>query len=155
MRIYLVQHAQAKSKEEDPDRPLSDHGIRDAERLAVFLGDRTEVEVAAIHHSGKNRAEQTAGIFAGKLHPEGGIHAADGLGPLDDPAEWADRLSEEKGDVMLVGHLPHMSRLASHMLLGEPDREILHVQNAGVICLEGQEEAWKLEWMMVPALLGG
>ena len=27
MRIYLVQHAEAKPKEEDPERPLTEKGV--------------------------------------------------------------------------------------------------------------------------------
>ena len=37
MRVYLVQHGDAVPKEVDPDRPLSDTGRQDIERLAKFL----------------------------------------------------------------------------------------------------------------------
>ena len=37
--------------------------------------------------------------------------------PNDDPMIWVGRLTEEHNDLMLVGHLPHLSpRLASLLL---------------------------------------
>ena len=33
MRLYLVQHGEAKSEEEDPDRPLTDRGASDVRRV--------------------------------------------------------------------------------------------------------------------------
>ena len=37
MRVYLVQHGQAKSEEEDPQRGLTDKGIGEVEKVADFL----------------------------------------------------------------------------------------------------------------------
>ena len=34
-KLYLVQHAEAKSKAEDPQRPLTEHGIEDVARVAA------------------------------------------------------------------------------------------------------------------------
>ena len=36
MRLYLVQHADAKLKEEDPSRPLSDKGWGDIRNVAKY-----------------------------------------------------------------------------------------------------------------------
>ena len=38
MKIYLVQHAVAKSEDEDPNRPLTEAGILDAEKIGAFIG---------------------------------------------------------------------------------------------------------------------
>ena len=59
MRLYIVQHAAAKPKEEDPDRPLSAQGRVDIDRMATFLAGN-DVAVGSIRHSGKTRAAQTA-----------------------------------------------------------------------------------------------
>jgi phosphohistidine phosphatase len=45
--------------------------------------------------------------------------------PNDDPQEWASRLSEEKEDIMLVGQLPHLSKLASLLLAGSYEKDII------------------------------
>jgi phosphohistidine phosphatase len=47
MNVYLVQHAEAMSKEVDPDRPLSERGRRDAEQVAAMAA-RMGVEVSQI-----------------------------------------------------------------------------------------------------------
>jgi phosphohistidine phosphatase len=55
MRLYLVQHGEAVSKDIDPDRPLTAAGRQDIELLASFLW-RHRVSVSRIIHSGKARA---------------------------------------------------------------------------------------------------
>ena len=73
MRLYLVQHGEALSKDVDPERALSDAGRADAERLARFLAPR-RLTLSRVLQSGKLRAQQTAeilaGAFASDLTPE-------------------------------------------------------------------------------------
>jgi phosphohistidine phosphatase len=157
MNVYLVQHANAKSKEEDPDRPLSDVGREDIRCVAGFLDQNADLDVARIYHSGKTRARQTAETIGAFLNPQEGIQAAEGLDPLADPAVWAERLTSEGSDSMLVGHLPHLSRIASLLLTGDPEAGIVTFQQGGVVCLASSEEdtVWSLWWMVIPAILKG
>ncbi len=37
MKLYLVQHGKALSKEADPQRPLSEEGIREVKKMAEFI----------------------------------------------------------------------------------------------------------------------
>lgn len=69
MKLYLVQHGEAKRKEEDPSRPLTNKGIKDAEKVAKYIS-KLEVKAKKIFHSGKLRAKQTAEIYAKHLKPE-------------------------------------------------------------------------------------
>ncbi|RLD16037.1 MAG: phosphohistidine phosphatase SixA, partial [Caldiserica bacterium] len=62
MRIYLVQHAEAKPKEEDPERPLTEKGVLNAKKVAEFL--KGKIKPSCIYHSDKLRAKQTAKIFS-------------------------------------------------------------------------------------------
>lgn len=62
MKLYLVQHGEALSKEQDTKRSLSEQGRREVERMANFLAT-AGVRVARICHSGKLRAQQTAEIL--------------------------------------------------------------------------------------------
>jgi phosphohistidine phosphatase len=128
MRIYLVQHAQSRSKDQDPEQSLSQAGIQAVRDIAAMLSD---LQVDRIYHSEKLRARQTAEILAENIHPAGSFEQIEGLKPLDNPTIWSDRLQTDLGDVMLVGHLPHIDRLASLLLTGDPDRSILEVTNAG------------------------
>ncbi|MBA7704764.1 hypothetical protein ES703_113582 [subsurface metagenome] len=121
MTLYLVQHAEAKPREDDHQRPLSDQGRADIQKVAAFLGDRG-IPVSRIIHSGKLRARQTAETLAERLKATGGVSETDGLAPLDDPAVWDGRLSELNENLMLVGHLPHMGKLAALLVTGEPIR---------------------------------
>jgi phosphohistidine phosphatase len=55
---------------------------------------------------------------------------------------------------MLVGHLPHLSKLSACLLCGEDTRKILNFQMSGVVCLERDEEGnWSVQWMLIPQIL--
>lgn len=154
MRLYLVQHGLAKSEEEDPERHLSNKGISESEMVAGRLAS-LHIGADSIFHSPKLRARETALIFAGQLKPLAVASERDGLAPKDDPAIWDEHLQGEKGDVMLVGHLPHLARLASFLLCGDSEREMVRFKNSGVLCLErGDDSSWSVSWMLVPELLG-
>ncbi|MBW1942827.1 MAG: histidine phosphatase family protein, partial [Deltaproteobacteria bacterium] len=66
MKVYLMQHGKPVSKEENPDRPLSEDGRRGVEKM-VFLLQNCSSLPGDILHSGKTRARQTAEIIATKL----------------------------------------------------------------------------------------
>jgi len=154
MNLYLIQHGSAKSKEEDPDRPLTEAGEDDAARIALHLSLHTDVRPHRIFHSGKLRAKQTAELFAEALNPEGGVEAAVSLSPNDDPVIWANRLKDELDDLMLVGHLPHLSRLVSLLITDNPDKFVVNFTNAGVVCLYRVEKAyWCVNWSLLPELV--
>lgn len=154
MKLYLVQHGLAKSEEEDPERSLSDKGIYQSEKLAGHLAS-LHIGVDCIFHSPKLRARETALILARQLKPSGLAAQRDGLAPKDDPAIWEERLQDEDGEIMLVGHLPHLARFASLLLCGDSERDIISFKNSGVACLDsGDDSSWSVSWMLVPELLG-
>lgn len=154
MRVYLVQHAESKSKEEDPERSLTDEGLRNIKKVAKYARVHLEIEIGEILHSGKLRAAQTAEVLADHLNPPGGIKAVDGLEPMADPSTWAGRIATIGNDIMLVGHLPHLAGLASRLLCGKDDREIISFQNAGIASLAGgAASGWKLLWMITPSII--
>src|SRR5512143_1198235 len=123
MVLYLVQHAEAKREEEDLARPLSEKGVGDARRMAAYLS-RLNLKVGRVFHSNKLRAEQTASIVLGQTRLTNIIAQTDGLAPLDDPLVWAERLRDRREDTMLVGHLPHLAKLAALLLCGDMSRNI-------------------------------
>lgn len=153
MRLYLVQHGQAKSKDEDPERPLTEEGERSCRSSASFLESRG-VRVPAIWHSGKLRAEQTAKIFAEGVHEVNEVVKKAGLKANDSLDEIKEAIAERTDDLMIVGHLPHLNRLASDLIAGSEDADTIAFHNAGVVCL-GHEggESWRVDWMVPPELL--
>ena len=57
MRLYLVQHAEPKRKEEDPARPLSETGRKVIHKMAAYLKDHANIQIGTIFHSGKDQGE--------------------------------------------------------------------------------------------------
>ncbi len=154
MNLYLVQHAEAKPESEDPDRPLSDKGRADIREVASFLSGLTNFHLNSIFHSGKTRARQTAEVLAAYLHPTNGVGRRDGLRPLDYPSIWEEQLADFSEDVMLVGHLPHLGKLAARLLGLEEDRKVVNFQMGGVICLgPDNSTGWSVHWMVIPQIL--
>lgn len=151
MHIYLVRHGEAKEEREDPSRPLTDRGRDQVWRVGQHAAV-ARVRVAAIRQSGKLRARQTAEILAKFLSPPGGVLEMAGLAPGDDPEAARDALETAREPLMLVGHLPHLSRLASSLLLGQPEKEILRLETAAMVCLVGAEGGWALRWILTPDL---
>lgn len=154
MRLYLVQHAESRSREEDPERSITPRGMANTEKVAEFAAGNNLIAVKYIFHSGKTRAEQTANIFADKFKPAGGVAVRDGLKPMDDTAVWADRLNTISDDTMLVGHLPHMARLCARLLAGDDSKPVVRFVNSGIVCLERDEaDDWSLLWAVTPEIV--
>jgi len=152
MKLFLVQHGEAKSEEEDPDRPLTDRGIRKTKKSAGWLG-RQHFNIEEILHSGRKRAGQTAEIFAARLAPAHGVAAAPGLNPDDDVFPMAGQLADREETLMIVGHLPYLNRLAALLLTGNPAQSLIAFVNSGIVCLEREEGRWSIAWIVVPDLL--
>jgi phosphohistidine phosphatase len=149
MKLCIVQHAEAKPAEVDPGRGLTPRGVADARKMATHL-HKIHLEIKHIYHSGKARAHETAAILAEQLKPVKGVTKAEGLGPQDDVEIWIERLKLLDEDVMLVGHLPHLRKLAALLLCGDPEKPVVHFRAGGVVCLSRGEDTWSLEWAITP-----
>lgn len=153
MLLYLVQHAEAMSKEEDPSRSLSEQGIEDIKRVAAYA-KKLNLAVHQIAHSGKMRALQTAQVLEEHITVDMHVLEADGLAPMDDPEIWYDRVSGMKHDIMLVGHLPHLAGLASLLLCGNRDRNIVTFEMGCIVCLRRPDDGgWAVDWMIKPGMV--
>lgn len=152
MHAYLVQHAEALSSETNPLRPLSDKGREDARRMGEYLLRHADLHLSDVLHSGRERAGQTAELMAesfGVPHKP----AAD-LKPSDDPSVWAQQLSMRTSDVMLVGHLPHLQRLAGLLLCNDEEVTVIRFHNGGVVALERDAVGdWHIDWALTPLQL--
>jgi phosphohistidine phosphatase len=156
MRLYLVQHGNAKSKEENPDRPLTERGVSEVTQVTERLKSIGGLEVDRIVHSGKTRARQTAELFAEAFVGAPTPQMAADLNPNDDPGIWAGRLAgTAEGGVMLVGHLPYMERMAGLLIAGDPGVQAVRFQQGAVLCLERVEDgSWVVRWFLTPELAG-
>ena len=152
MLVYLMRHGEAVSEREDPARPLSRQGETDVRELAGLLAHRFRLMPGHIFHSPKLRAAQTASIISQALPLAPAPEEMDGLRPSDDPAVWSQHLEVMDKDVMLVGHLPHLPRLASLLLLADTGKDILDFTPGTVVCLE-KTGRWRVKWMISPQTL--
>jgi len=153
MKIYLVQHGEAAAKEVDPDRPLTEKGITDVQRVASGL-KHAGVEVKRVIHSGKLRAKQTAEILATVTAPMLQLETSDLINPNDNPGAFDLQTDGGNTDTVVVGHLPFMAKLVSHLVTGDESQTLVAYQPGSVVCLELiEKDNWQINWMLRPELL--
>ena len=152
MKLYLMQHGEAMSKEENPARPLTERGKEDVKRVVAFFA-RSGKATFEIRHSGKRRAQETADIVAKHFQLQDKVIAVSGLNPNDDVRSVAETLQQEAQSVMLVGHLPFLNRLASYLLSGNAEQTLIQFQMGGIVCLTRQENDWSVSWMIIPEIV--
>lgn len=154
MKLYLVQHGEAHPGEVDPDRPLTERGKGEIDRVAAFLA-RAGIRVERVIHSGKLRAAQTAGRLASAVAPGVEPEASGLINPNDSPRAYDWQSESWNRDTLVVGHLPFMAKLVSHLVVDDETRLIAAYRPGSVVCLEHSEEGgWQIDWMIRPELLG-
>lgn len=147
--VYLVHHGDAAAADIEPQRPLTARGRMDVDRLAQAAA-RRGAKPAAIWHSGKLRARQTAEAFLRACNPLADYSAIRGLQP-DDPAIWiVELLQNESRDVMVVGHMPHLPRLYTRLVTGA-ETPLLDFPLHGMIALEPSGGKFEERWRMTGA----
>ena len=153
MRLYLVQHGEAKPKDVDPERGLTDGGRADVERVAAFLKE-SGLKVNRVIHSGKLRARQTAEILLDAVGKQASFDSTTMIGPTDSPEPFANEIGELTTDTLVIGHLPFMARLVSFFIVGNPDHGVTAYRPGSMVCLErGGDGVWQIAWMLRPELL--
>ena len=150
MHLYLVRHGEAKSEQEDPERPLSNRGREAVDRVSRAAAKKG-MAASRIFHSDKLRAKQTAEILARNIIPSEGICEIKGLGPEDDPSLIKAELEASGKSLIVVGHLPHLNRLAAMLLNGNSSEQVIDFPTASVVCLSCRKKDWKVNWTMDPA----
>ena len=77
-----------------------------------------------------------------------------GINPNDNPEAYAVELDKQDHDVLLVGHLPFVSGLASFLVTGEAGKDLLAFVPGSIACLEhNQTSTWKVAWLLNPELV--
>ena len=152
MRLYLVQHGEAKSKQDDPERSLTDKGINDIEALANFINGKASFD--RIIHSGKLRAQQTSDILAAAIAPNITPAVIDCINPNDDPHKLAELVKSWTGDNLIVGHLPFMARMVGLLVNNDPDKALNNYHPGSMVCIENEDgkQEWQIAWILRPEL---
>lgn len=153
MKLFLVQHGKQNPKEKDPEKGLSEKGTSDVQRVAAFVSPHI-IHVSALWHSGKKRAAQSAEILARSISCRDGVLTREGLSPLDPIEPIFDAIGGRSDDLMIVGHLPFLSKLLSRLVTGSETPEVVAFQQGGIVCLERDTQGlWRIRWMVFPDLL--
>lgn len=135
MDIYIVRHGIAEevaSGGGDSARALTQEGRQKMKEAAKGFV-KLQPEVQRIFASPLVRAKQTAEILAAQLKKS--VEEIKELSPGFSPSQVCERLISLKkaGSIMLVGHEPNCSELASYLLEGSTGTSIEFKK--GAICL--------------------
>lgn len=150
MKLYLVQHGEAKSEKEDPERSLTDWGKEEIQRISK-AAKPIGVKPTVVYHSGKLRAQQTAEILGRELNLL--IQQEEGLNPNDPIQPWVERITKENRDMMIVGHLPFLDKLASFLLCGDENARLILFRYGALVCLKQKEDKrWAVSWILTPEM---
>jgi phosphohistidine phosphatase len=145
VRVFLLHHADAVGPQIDAQRPLSAEGQDHAGRLAEQARTRG-CAPAAIWHSGKLRARQTAEPFWRLCAPFAEFKMVRGLLPDDPPDIIHLAVLKESRDLLLAGHMPNIAAVLRRFS-GDAAAFPLH----GLVALESRDEGltwlelWRLE----------
>lgn len=146
-----MRHGKAEPEGADAERRLTEAGRKSVRRLAAWAAD-LDLQVDQIHHSARARAVETAAILAEALGPRE-LCAFEGLDPESDVRLAAEFLLGEERSVMLVGHLPHLARLASLLLTGAAEPAVVRFRKGSMVHLAHEGRGWWLEWAVSPRLI--
>jgi phosphohistidine phosphatase len=151
--LYLVRHAHALDAEEDSLRPLSDRGRKQVKALSRFLQANGMFQPEDIWHSALVRARETAQLLAQQLKLSAPLHEMPDLRPEDDPHATARRIKQAQRPLAIVGHEPHLSALASLLVVGAMEPPAFVFKKSAVLALEPGGEHWMVRWHLSPELL--
>ncbi len=153
MRLYLVRHGEAAEQDNGGEPILSEWGKFEVEKTGTEIAERID-KLDIIFHSIKLRAQQTAKIIQTKLKFDATvpINEMEGLKPNDSAEEIAEWAGQMQNDIMLVGHLPFMNKLAGILLKESEKSYSLSFGTASVASFErGDSGDWMLLWVFNPA----
>ncbi len=163
MKVFLVRHAEAQPYSSQPDRHLTEHGEKQARRIARFLHENGQFDPVEIWHSGLPRSMETAGIMKEVAAPKANLVLHEEVVPGADPGAAYHLLMKCEHSVAIVGHHPHLHELFAK-LMGSESSDLWEIVKSGVVCINGhdfytglgrKERRWSIFWMISPRLLPG
>ncbi len=152
MFLYLVQHAESEKNEKDNSRGIT--GIGRAATLKIALNlKRMNPDIHVIWHSGKKRALETAEIIGEELGCPNRIMEHTNLAPTDLVEPVFSIMKKNHKNILIVGHLPYLTRLVSMLIIGNQEKSLVKFVNSGIVCLENTNDGWLLRWAMTPEMI--
>jgi phosphohistidine phosphatase len=167
MFLYIVRHAIAEEREsfakknsEDSLRPLTIKGKKRMQKVVLKIKNELR-DIDLIVTSPFVRAKQTAAVVAEMIGKPKIVESAE-LVPHATPhafLKWIKAQGKDKKKVMVVGHEPHLSSLASLILSGKAEDSFIELKKSSVALIEtgNFEEITpskaSLLWMVSPKLI--
>jgi phosphohistidine phosphatase len=163
MNLYLLRHAIAVERgttrvAADFDRPLTEEGRAKLLKVVRAMA-AMELGFSAVFTSPYVRARQTADVVVTELKTRARVRECEFLRAEAQPADlvrFLARLRPQPRDVLLVGHEPFLSELASLLLAGATPLR-LDFKKAGLCKLSATRlqpaACATLEWFLSPKLL--
>lgn len=163
MEIFLLRHAPAgvpdpKRYSNDSQRPLTPDGIKKMKGVARAMRE-LKLKFDLILSSPLERAKGTAEIVAREFKQNRDLKFTEHLTPNGDAEILIERLAslyDRPRRVLLVGHEPHLSRLAGVLVAGS-DAPGLKLKKGGLCKLTVRrlryEACAELEWVLTPKLM--
>ncbi|HEU5070414.1 MAG TPA: phosphohistidine phosphatase SixA [Verrucomicrobiae bacterium] len=164
MQLLLLRHGIAVEPgtpgyARDSERPLTPEGRRKTRQIARALA-QLKLRPEVILTSPYVRAHQTAEIIAVTLRRKKQLHLCAPLAGGGDPKQLIAAINRQHGDaesVMLVGHEPDLSQLASWLITGAADGAALELKKGGLCLLEAETlragRCARLRWLLPPRIL--
>ncbi|MBX7148845.1 phosphohistidine phosphatase SixA [bacterium] len=131
VKIFILRHGEAEPEStSDEKRQLTAVGRKNTERVGTWLSQNSQI--TKIYASPFVRTRQTADIISKEISYKGSITYLDSLKHFASPGQvWTD-IVETEGEILLVSHMPLVSRLVQH-LTGD-DR--VGFSTSGLCCVE-------------------
>jgi len=153
MHFYLIRHAHALDGENDAARPLSPKGRKQIRTIAKILREAGAFEAGEIWHSPLRRAHETAVVLVQKLRCRARLKEVTGLKPADSIDLIAEKLGDLRHPVAVVGHEPHLSALASLLVVGSVTPVRFKMKKCAVLRLDRVGGGWSVRWHISPELV--
>jgi phosphohistidine phosphatase len=158
MELYLLRHGLAgkfTGRGDDSKRPLTPKGKRKLERIAKAM-QAMELSLDYILSSPYTRARQTAEIVAEAFELTKALELTEALTPSGDMEALILRIHQLKPTpkaVLLAGHEPYLSELASWLVWGDSNASIQFKK--GGLCKLSTDflktgRCATLEWLLTP-----
>ena len=153
MLLYLARHGDAAHPAAGKPSILTSKGQAEVALVASHLAEQ-ELKIAHLWHSPRDRAVQTAAIYADLLKvPKTAIEAKKSLGPDGDAEALYQEIVDAKlENLFVVTHLPLLEEFVSLLVTGSDHLPHVAFSTGSVVCFE-YKEIWKWLWSVNPASL--
>lgn len=135
MRLLLIRHGSAEMSPDDDARRLTEFGRMEVASIAQWI-KQLHFDQPAIWHSEKIRTQETAAIILDGTGWDSELSEVEGLRPSSPVEPMAVRIAAEDRDLVVVGHMPFMSAMASELVTGGQLETYWNFETCAALCLE-------------------